>query len=127
MPVVEPAGALAGGPVADLVVAVADQPVEQLGESDRGAGRRLALQVLDQGRVEPGGAGQVVAGAAEDQVADADEAFVARVGQHRDQPADELPPVADRGPGEVLEHLHELRVVVAATRRIRPRRRSRAA
>ena len=54
--------------MADLPVAVLHQPVEQLAEAHRHTGAGGPLQDLAQRRVEPGGAGQVVALAAEDQV-----------------------------------------------------------
>ena len=94
-------------------VPVPDHAVEQLSQPDRGPGRCLALLMLDQGHIEARGVGQVVAGGAEDHVTDLGKPFDARVRQHGDQLADELPPVAEGGPGEVLEHFHELRIVVA--------------
>lgn len=88
--------------------------MEELGQLHRRAGGGFGLlQVADDRRVEAGHAGQVVAGPPEDQLSDLDESPVARVGQYGDQPANELPPVPDHRPGQVLEHRDELRVVVA--------------
>ena len=99
--------------MADLAVAVADQAVEQLGQPDGIAGAAAAFQRLQQGGVQAGDAGQVVACPAQDQVADGGEARVARVGQDRHQQADELPPVAQRRPGQVLEAFGQFRGVMA--------------
>jgi hypothetical protein len=94
---------LADGTVADLAVAVADQPVEQLGQPDRGARPRLAFEDVEQDGVEPGDAGQVVATAPQQQVTHAAEAGVAGFGQGGDEQADELPPVPQRRAGQVLK------------------------
>src|SRR5438034_928401 len=57
---VELAAATADGAVADLLVAVADQPIQQLGHPDGGADDVLAFQGVAQGGVEAGGVRQVV-------------------------------------------------------------------
>jgi hypothetical protein len=98
--------------VADLAVAVGDQAVEQLGQAHGGAGAAVALQGLAQGGVQAGGAGQVVAGAAQDQLPRGREALVALVGQDGDEAADELPPVADGGPGQVVQLVGQLGILV---------------
>ena len=98
--------------MADLAVAVAHQAVEQLGQTDGGAGRRLAVHRFEQGPVQAGGARHVVACAAQQQVAHGKEAVVGAVGQNGNETADELPPVAQRRPGQVAQAFGQLRVVV---------------
>ena len=89
--------------MAYLVVAQRHQPVEQLGELNRGPGARLVLQHVAEQGVEAGGAGGVGARLAQQAVAQADEGGIAGVGKGGDEEADELPPVAERRPGQRLE------------------------
>ena len=109
-PLVEVAGAAGDGTVAHLLVAVGHEPIEQLGESDRAARRRLAFECLPKGGIQTGGVGQVVAITAQHQVANRAEAGIAAFGQERHQLADELPPMAKSRPGQVGERLGQLRV-----------------
>jgi hypothetical protein len=99
--------------VAQQLVSVCHDPVEQLGEPDRGPCAAALAEGVAQGGVEAGGAGQVVAAAAQQQVADRRHAGVAALGQGRRQQADVLPPVAQRGPGQALQALGQLRVGLA--------------
>ena len=72
-------------------------------KAHRGAGAGLAVEFLQQGGVEAGGARQVVAVAAQHQVAQPAERLAAALRQQRHEQADELPPVAQRRPGQVLQ------------------------
>ncbi len=93
-----------------LLVAVSHHPLEQLAEADRDPDSAGAVQDIAEGRVETGGAGQVVSLAAEDQFARLPEALVSGVGQHRHEQPHELPPVAQGRPRQVLQPLRELRL-----------------
>ena len=70
--------------MAELAVAVADQPVEQLGEPDRGAGRRRCRRGPRGGRRRgPAARGRSSRAAAQDQLAEPAEPLVAGLGQRR--------------------------------------------
>ena len=96
-PFVEIGRALAGGAVADLAVAVAYQPFEELREADRDASAAGAIEGFSQRDVEGAGPRKIVTRSAENQVTGRAETLIARLGQHRDQKTHKLPPVAQHG------------------------------
>jgi hypothetical protein len=108
-PVVVLARALARRAVAQLAIAVLDQPVEHLREPDRRLTslRRIAADGLPEGEIEPRRPRQVIAHAAEHEVAHHEETAVARLGEDRHDPPDDLPPVAQGGTREALQSLGE--------------------
>ncbi len=103
------------GPVADLAIAVAHEPIEQLGRPNRAPRRRRVppLQHLHQQGIQPGGVRQIVATAAQQSFAQHGKAAVPTVSQNRQQATDELPPVPQRRPSQVLQALDQLSILVA--------------
>ena len=114
--IVEIGGALAGGPVTDLAVAVAHQAVEQLADAHRGADAAVAVERLVQAGVQPRGARQIVAHLAQDQVADRRKRSIPRRAENGRESANEFPPVAQGRPSQVLQSLLQLGIVVAQLR-----------
>ncbi len=98
------------------LVAVLHQPIEQFGEANSGPGFPLATQRFTQSGVEPSSPWKVVAGPPQYQVTHLPKGFLPVVRQHRHQKADELPPVAQLRPCQVLKPLRQLRVRLAALR-----------
>ena len=96
--------------MAEQLVAILHQAVKQFRQTHGGAGAAGQPQRLTQGRVQPGGARQVVARAAQDQVAHAQKGSVAAFSQDRNEQADEFPPVPQRRPGQVLQAFRQMRI-----------------
>src|SRR6185369_14900822 len=101
-----------GGAVAELLVAVAHQPLEELAEAHSAAGSRTASQNLAKRGIEAGRAREVVPRGPEEEIARRAEAFALRgtIREHRQEPLRELPPVTQGRPGEVPEALGEFRL-----------------
>ena len=97
-PIVERGVSLARGAVSQLLVAVADHPLEQFAKPDRDTAAGGAIEDLAEGGVEPGGAWQVVALATEDEFPHLAEPLVAGLGHGRHEEPDELPPVSQGWP-----------------------------
>ena len=96
--------------MAQLAVPVLDEAVEELAQAHRAPRAAPRSERRRERGVESSRPGQVGAGGAEDEVADRAEIRVAaaRVGEHRDDAPDELPPVADRRAREALEPPHQV-------------------
>ena len=97
--------------MAHLAVAIADQPVEEFAQADAGSRTDGQPERLLEHPIQFGDARQVVSRPAEDPLADRRVSFVSRIGQDRDQPADQAPPVPQGRPCQFSKRFVEVGIV----------------